>query len=93
MFEVCNAQSISAVKPSQNRYQQFITPQLQSISQTNTQKFLIRYKHKKITILTDMDIPKYLMPGYYSVRGTFLVNVQSYKTFGWKNEYFTGWKY
>lgn len=48
-------------------------------------------KHKKITILTDMDMPKYLIGGYYSVGGAFLVNVQSYKTLGWENEYFTGW--
>lgn len=48
-------------------------------------------EHKKNNILTNMKMPRYLMAGYYSVGGAFLVNVQSYKSFGWENESFIGW--
>lgn len=48
-------------------------------------------RNRRICILTDVDMPQYLISDYYSVGGAFLVNVQLYKHFGWENEHFTGW--
>lgn len=44
-----------------------------------------------IRLLTDFDMPRRLMCGYYSVGGAFLVNVGRYRQYGWENENFIGW--
>lgn len=48
-------------------------------------------KKLDLSILTDFPQNKYLMCGYYSVGGAFLVNVTLYKNVGWENENFLGW--
>lgn len=48
-------------------------------------------KRLDLSILTDFPQNKYLMCGYYSVGGAFLVNVSLYKNVGWENENFLGW--
>lgn len=44
-----------------------------------------------LSILSDFSQNKYLMCGYYSVGGAFLVNVEEYRKYGWENENFLGW--
>ena len=44
-----------------------------------------------IRLLTDFDMPRRLMCGYYSVGGAFLVNIGRYRQYGWENENFIGW--
>lgn len=48
-------------------------------------------KNLKISLLEDFPMMKFLMCGYHSVGGAFLVNVRLYKECGWENEYFIGW--
>ncbi|MBD5373315.1 MAG: hypothetical protein HDR75_08240 [Bacteroides sp.] len=42
-------------------------------------------------IFDTVDGNQYLMFGFISVGGAFLVNVNRYRRFGWENEYFPGW--
>lgn len=44
-----------------------------------------------LSILSDFPQNRYLLSGYYSVGGGFLVNVEAYRRFGWENENFVGW--
>ena len=48
-------------------------------------------KNLKISLLEKSPMMKFLMCGYYSVGGAFLVNVRLYKECGWENEHFIGW--
>jgi len=48
-------------------------------------------KRLDLSILSDFSQNKYLMCGYYSVGGAFLVNVKEYRKCGWENENFLGW--
>lgn len=48
-------------------------------------------KNLKISLLKDFPMMRFLMCGYHSVGGAFLVNVKLYKECGWENEYFIGW--
>lgn len=48
-------------------------------------------KNFKISLLEKSPMMKFLMCGYYSVGGAFLVNVRLYKECGWENEHFIGW--
>lgn len=42
-------------------------------------------------VFETVDGNQYLMFGFISVGGAFLVNVERYKLCGWENEYFPGW--
>lgn len=48
-------------------------------------------KKNKIGLFTKTDMSQKMIFGYYSVGGAYVVNVQSYRTFGWENENFIGW--
>lgn len=44
-----------------------------------------------LNIITNFEMPRHLMCGYYSVGGAFLTNVELYRQYGWENERFIGW--
>ena len=44
-----------------------------------------------IRLLSRYTQPLYLMCGYYSVGGAFVVDVEGYRRCGWENEHFAGW--
>lgn len=48
-------------------------------------------KKLNLSILTDFPQSRYLLSGYYSVGGAFIVDVAEYKRKGWENENFVGW--
>lgn len=48
-------------------------------------------KNLRINLLKDFPMMRFLMCGYHSVGGAFLVNVKMYKECGWENEHFIGW--
>ncbi|MBD5277999.1 MAG: hypothetical protein HDS32_02000 [Bacteroides sp.] len=41
--------------------------------------------------LTELPQPRYLMAGYHSVGGAFVVDVARYRSLGWENANFNGW--
>lgn len=48
-------------------------------------------RNLELRILKELPQPRYLMAGYHSVGGAFVVNVARYRSLGWENANFNGW--